>query len=178
MNTGAIPALRSPRYRVALAAGVVGAVVEMVPILTIQGIFLNVSPIRIFQSIASGFLGRDAYAGGLWAGVLGGALHLAISLIAALVFVAAARHWRFLLRHAVISGLTFGLFAFIVMSWIVVPLSAVAFKPNFNPALMALSVAVHMLFFGLPIALTTRRLTSRGASDERCISIGKDGGAF
>lgn len=164
--SNAAPTMRHPLYLVALAAGMVAAVVEMIPVLTIQGLMLHVPPLRIFQSIASGVLGRDAYAGGMGTAVLGAALHIVISLIAALIFVLAAARWRVLLRRPVLSGLVFGVFAFIVMSWIVVPLSAVAFKQNFNPVLMAMSLAIHMIFFGLPISLTARQLSSRGANNE------------
>jgi hypothetical protein len=47
------------------------------------------------------------------------------------------------------------------MSYIVVPLSAAAFKPAHNPALIAVSLAVHMAAFGLPIALTYRTMLAR-----------------
>lgn len=49
------------------------------------------------------------------------------------------------------------------MAAIVVPLSAAAFKPNTNPTLMAVSMLVHMAFFGVPIALATRWSFSRAA---------------
>lgn len=158
--SAAISTMTHPPYRVVLLAGAVGAVIEMIPVITIQRYLFGVPPIRIFQSIASGLLGRQAYSGGLWSAIQGAALHVLISLIAALIFVEAARRWRVLLRRPVISGAIFGVLAFIVMSWIVVPLSAAAFKPNLDPALLMLSLAIHVLFFGLPIALTTHRLTS------------------
>ncbi len=148
--------------RIVVIAGATAAVVEMMPILTIQGAALGVSPIRIFQSIASGLLGHDAYADGLSAALLGAALHLLISLVAALFFVVAADRRPVLTRHPVLSSVGFGVISFVVMSWIVVPLSAAAFKPNFNPALMAMSLAIHALFFGLPIALVTRWLSRSG----------------
>lgn len=161
IEIGSRRTIGSAPVSIVLVAGTVAAVVEMIPILAIQGLLLGVTSARIFQSIASGLLGRAAYSGGSATVVLGAALHLLISVIAAAVFVVAAQRRPSLLRRPLSSGLAFGVLAYVVMSWIVVPLSAVAFKPAFDPALMAVSLAVHMLFFGLPIAFTARWLTQR-----------------
>jgi hypothetical protein len=143
-------------FATALFAGTFAAAIEMVPVLTIQALVLGVPPARIFQSIASGVFGTGAYRGGAPAVFAGIALHWLISILAALVFVWTARRWRALIRHPVISGIGYGVLVYAVMTAIVVPLSAAAFKPNTNPALMAVSMVVHIAFFGLPIALATR----------------------
>lgn len=161
IEIGSRQIVRSVPVSSALIAGTVAAVVEMIPILAIQGLLLGVMPTRIFQSIASGLLGPAAYSGGIATVILGAALHLLISVIAAAVFIVAAQVRPSLLRLPVLSGLAFGVLVYVVMSWIVVPLSAVAFKPAFKPALMSVSLAVHMLFFGLPIAFAARWLTQR-----------------
>jgi hypothetical protein len=140
----------------ALVAGTIAAVVELIPVLGIQSVALGVSPTRVFQSIASGLLGKAAYTGGLSAAAAGAGLHWLISVLAALTFAWVAVRWRDLIRHPVLSGLGYGVIVFAIMAAIVVPLSAAAFKPNTNPTLMAVSMAVHMVFFGLPIALATR----------------------
>lgn len=147
--------------RTAVAAGTVAAVVEMVPVLGIQAGALGVPPSRVLQSIASGLLGRAAYDGGAVTVAAGTALHWLISCGAALTFAWAASRWHDLVRHPVPSGLAFGVLAFAVMTAVVVPFSAAAFPPNRDPALMLLSIAIHMAFFGLPIALTTRRWLHR-----------------
>ena len=154
----------SPRQiRTALFAGTIGAIVEMVPILPIQHLLLGVSPPLVFRSIASGLLGSSAYRSAVGAPILGIALHWLISVGAALVFGTAAVRWPILLRRTVTSGLVFGIGAWAVMTWIVVPLSAAAFPPNRDLGLMAISLLVHMLCFGLPIALATRWFHRREA---------------
>jgi hypothetical protein len=162
---------RQPLIKTALIAGTAAAAVELIPVLGIQALMLGVSPMRVFQSIASGLLGAAAYRDGPAAVFLGIGSHWLISFVAALIFGWVATRWADIVTHWILSGLGYGVLAFAVMSAIVVPLSAVAFKPNANPVLMMLSLLIHMVFFGLPIALATRwrfeRLARRTAVPDR-----------
>ncbi len=143
-----------------LVAGIVAAILEIIPALIVQP-RLGVPPERMFQSIAGGLLGRDTYQGGLGTAGLGVFLHVFISVVAAAIYIWAAQRWSVLLRRPVLCGLAFGLASWIVMSQIVVPLSAAAFPPATKPAMIAVSIGVHMLLFGLPIALVARRMLGR-----------------
>lgn len=147
--------------RAGALAGTLAAIIEMVPVLSIQWGMLSVSPARIFQAIASGVLGSAAYRGGTATIAAGIALHWLISIGAALIFGWAASRWRDLKTHAVFAGLGFGVLAFAVMSAIVVPFSASAIPPDRDRTLMLISIAVHVLFFGLPIALAVRSSLAR-----------------
>ena len=139
-----------------LVTGIVAGVVEMIAVIPIQAALGN-GPLRVFQSIASGLEGRLAYAGGLGTAILGAVLHLVISIGAAAVFHLASRYWPEIRRRAVISGLAYGVVVWAVMQWVVLPLSAVAYPPATDPAMVALSISVHALFFGLPLSLLDRR---------------------
>jgi hypothetical protein len=139
-----------------LVAGTIAALVEMIPVLSIQSLFLGVSPTLVFQSVSSGLVGKAAYEGGAAAVAAGVAVHWVISVIAALIFAWVATRWSDLMKHVVLAGLGFGLLALTVMNALVVPLSAAAFAPNREAALLLVSLAVHMAFFGLPIALSTK----------------------
>ena len=154
-----VPARASPwslLMRPALVAGTIAAIVEMVPVLGIQKAALGVSPARVFESVASGLVGAAAYRGGPATVLAGVVLHWLISVGAALKFAWATTRWRDLIVHPVLAGLGFGVLAFAVMTALVVPLSAAAFPPNRNPALILVSLTVHMAFFGLPISLAAR----------------------
>jgi uncharacterized membrane protein YagU involved in acid resistance len=167
-TNSASPTLRAssmpkPSLRIILLAGSGAAVVEMIPVLTIQNA-LGVPPQRVFQAIASGLLGRGAFAGGagtVWLGVF---LHVVISWLAAAVFVAAALRWPQAARKTLLSGTVFGVGCYVTMSYVVLPLSAVAFPPTRELKMMAMSLAVHVLAFGLPIAAVTRRLLLKGST--------------
>ncbi|MBI3677739.1 MAG: hypothetical protein HY243_14110 [Proteobacteria bacterium] len=145
-----------------VAAGLTAAIVEMIFVLPIQAM-LGASPLIVFQSIASGALGRAAFTGGLYAASLGVAVHLFVSLVAAAIFVFAASRWDVLIRKPVMSGIIFGVMAYIVMTFVVVPLSAIGFRlPKSLPLFLA-SFGIHLFAFGLPISLASRLLLSRSA---------------
>jgi hypothetical protein len=116
----------------------------------------GVTPLRIAQSIASGWLGAAAFRGGYKTAALGVALHFVIALGAATVFNLTALKWRWLIEHAWLSGALYGICAFWFMQLVVLPLSAIAFKQNFAWPVVATGLLVHVLCVGLPIALVAR----------------------
>lgn len=116
----------------------------------------DVPAIRVLQSIASGLLGRDAFSHGAGAAWLGMLLHYAIMTVIAFIFVVASRRLDFAIRHPLLAGAAYGLLVFLVMTYVVVPLSASPLKPP--PPLQVLEgMLIHMICVGLPISLATHR---------------------
>jgi hypothetical protein len=141
--------------RAALIAGIAAAVIEMVFVLPIQAL-LGHSPTLVFQSIASGVSGTAAYRGGVGSALAGVGWHLLISLVSASCYVAAATRLPFLYARPLIGGLLCGVVAYAVMSWIVLPLSALGYAPTTNPLMLLLSFSIHLIGFGIPIAYIAR----------------------
>jgi len=139
----------------AIVIGTIAAVTEMVPVFPIQAA-LGVLPRLVLQSIASGVLGRAAYSGGAATALLGIAFHLLISISFALAYVLVSDRWTALRRRPVLAGVAYGTVVFLVMRYIVVPLSAVAYKQSTDWGMFATSLAVHIVGFGIPIALLDR----------------------
>src|SRR5687767_15122496 len=81
-------------------------------------------PIRIFQAIASGLLGRQAFDGGLATAALGLVLHFFIAFTIVAVFLFASKRLPVLVRAAIVSGILYGIAVYFVMNYIVIPLSA------------------------------------------------------
>ncbi len=146
---------------VALAAGLVGATVEMVFVLPIQAFGLRHAPEVVLQSIAAGALGRAAFSGGLASALLGVAVHALISVVAAGVYVLAAVRWTVLLSRPVAGGIIFGALVYGMMNFVVIPLSAIGFQMPPSLGLALLSFSVHLFAFGLPIALVVRAMAAR-----------------
>jgi hypothetical protein len=115
------------------------------------------TPTRVLQAISSGMLGREAYQGGAPAAALGLALHFLIAFSAASVFFLISRMFPAVLRHAVVSGMTFGLGVWAVMYYAVLPITFS--RPNVLPAwpLLLNQLGIHALGVGLPIALLAWR---------------------
>jgi hypothetical protein len=116
----------------------------------------NVSPITVFQFIASGVLGRGSFTGGAKSAVLGVALHFVIATAAAAVFYFASRKWLFLVERPIVAGLLYGIPVYLVMNFVVLPLSQVQQRPQPISARIV-NLVILMVCIGLPIALIVRR---------------------
>ena len=127
----------------------------------------GVGPVRVLHSVAGGVLGPSAREGGLAAAALGLALHFLIATAAAAVYWLASRRLTVLARRPVVCGLLYGVAVYLVMNFVVVPLSAAYFKPSSAPSALLLNAAGHMLLVGLPIALAARRYSADEVRGER-----------
>jgi uncharacterized membrane protein len=118
-----------------------------------------ISPVRIFQSIASGLLGAESAKGGAPTAILGIFLHFVIAFGAAAVYFLASRKIKFLVNQALISGALYGIAVYWFMQLVVLPLSAFPYKKQLIPELNAsiVGMLVHIVCVGLPIALVSRR---------------------
>ncbi|HMJ83838.1 MAG TPA: hypothetical protein VK504_11755 [Vicinamibacterales bacterium] len=114
--------------------------------------------IRIFQSIAAGLLGPDAFQGGVPTALLGAALHYFIALAIVTAYWAAAHYIPLLVRHPIMCGALYGVGVYGVMNYVVIPLSNA--KPGkFLLSWVVCSVIVHAFLIGVPAALFAREAT-------------------
>jgi uncharacterized membrane protein YagU involved in acid resistance len=111
---------------------------------------------KLLQSVASGVFGADAYSGGITMALYGLLFHFIIAFCFAIGYVVVYPHIRFLKRQPVISGLLYGVFAWLLMNLVVLPL--VFFKTPATELLPALtSMLILVVAVGLPIALITHK---------------------
>lgn len=87
---------------------------------------------RVWQSVASGVLGKEAFDGGYSAAALGVGLHFFIAVLMAAAFVLVALRLKFLPRYWLVFGPLYGLFLFYAMQGVVLPLSNVPVKPDLS----------------------------------------------
>jgi hypothetical protein len=143
-----------------VAGGLLVGVLDGVDALVAYKLAFGMSPLAIYQFVASGLLGKAAFAGGLPAALLGLAVHFLVAFTAATVFVLASERLPQLRRDAVAWGLAFGVLVFAVMSFVVIPLSRIGASTPPLP-LVVNGVVGHALLVGLPIALAARRFLGR-----------------
>lgn len=118
----------------------------------------GISPVIVLRHIAAGLIGLRAANSGVAMPALGLALHYLIALIWTAVFYAASRRLSILYRHAVLCGLLYGIIVYVLMNWVVLPLSAL--PPMKRPVALASrvnGVLAVMFCIGLTISLLTRR---------------------
>lgn len=150
-----------PAWEQIARASIVGGVAAGVGDSLLACVLYRVPLPAIYRAVASGLLGAAARQGGAAAAVLGGVLHFFIATVAALAYVLAATREPRLLRQAVPWGLAHGVGVYLLMKYVVLPLSAVPRLTPFDPAAMV----GHALLVGLPIALAARRVLGRPPSE-------------
>ena len=79
----------------------------------------------------------------------------------AAVFIFAARRIALMRRFPLPSGAMFGLGAFVVMNYVVVPLSAAVVQPP-KGVFLVCGLLAHVFLVGFPIALAARWAATRG----------------
>jgi hypothetical protein len=125
------------------------------------GLRSGAQPVRIFQGIAAGLIGRtEASAGGVRTALLGAGLHYFIAFGIVATFFAASRYISVLRRAPVWSGILYGIAVYVVMNTIVIPLSAAGRGgltwPIVVNGVLVNGVLIHMFGVGLPASLFAR----------------------
>jgi hypothetical protein len=108
-------------------------------------------------AIAAGLLGPQAFHGGAGTYVLGVLLHFFIACSAAAIYFAVSRKLRFLTEYPLVCGLFFGAAVQLVMSLIVLPLSALHAVGPYTYRDLVSGFLVHMVIVGLPISYSMQR---------------------
>lgn len=140
--------------RALLLGGLTVGVLDALDALVFFGL-RGVPPVRLFQGIASGLLGRSAFAGGMTTALLGIVLHFIIAFAVVATYHLAARRLPGLALRPWTYGPLYGLLVYAVMNFMVIPLSAIgARSPSAGDLLNGL--LIHALGVGLPAALSAR----------------------
>ena len=116
--------------------------------------------ISVLQYMASGATGVSAFEGGTGTALLGVFFHLIVSFVVAAVFVLSANQVPFLRRNVIAGSLLYGIGVYIVMSFIVLPLSAAPPLPAPTVPYIIEAILEHALVVGLPLGLLVQRSAS------------------
>lgn len=151
--------------RAILYGGLVVGALDLLDAFVFFGLRSGARPIGILHSIAAGAIGRDAArAGGIPTAALGVLLHFTIAFIIAATYVVASRLLPVLRKRWVVCGVAFGVIAYFVMTFVVVPLSnagpgRITFALPVAPVLIN-GLAIHAFGVGMPAAFFASRVRS------------------
>lgn len=121
----------------------------------------GVPPAGLLRFIAGCLVGVSALHGGLGMAALGLAIHYTITLFWSALFLLAATRFSFLARRAILSGLLYGCLIYVLMNFVVLPLTRLPPRTHhLAPAVLINGVLALILFMGLPIALIARRFSN------------------
>ena len=148
--------------RAILYGGLTVGALDLIDAFVFFGLRIGARPIPILHSIAAGFLGRDAArAGGVPTAIVGLLSHFLVAFCIVAVYVLMSRVIPLLRRQWVVCGLVFGVAAYVVMTWFVVPMSnagngQITFALPAT-AVMINGILIHAFGVGLPAAYFSSR---------------------
>lgn len=109
------------------------------------------NPLFIFKYITSGILGTDAFTGGTDIILIGLLLHYIIAMAFTMLFYLLYSRIPLLSKNKIITGILYGVFIWLVMNLVIVPLSNTPKSPfNFSHALQEMTILIVMI--GLPLS--------------------------
>ncbi len=141
-----------PTLQAALLAGTLDILAAMLTYLIQTG----KNPVAVLKFVASGVFGNEAFSGGTGMAGWGLVFHYTIAFGFAALFVLVYPRWALLRKAPVVAGLGYGVFAWLVMNLLVVPLSQAPKQP-FTPGGVLLGIFILMGCIGLPISLVVSR---------------------
>lgn len=108
--------------------------------------------------IAAGLIGLQASRnGGAATWILGVLLHFFIAFSIATLYCMASRKLTFLRDHWLVCGMFYGMGAYIVMTFVVLPLCAFHFAGPYQLRGILQGVLAHMIIIALPISYSLRK---------------------
>ena len=140
-----------------LLSALLASVLAGVPDIFAAAALVRQPPQRILQTVASGLLGRASYQGGRATMALGLALQVAMSLLIALVYNLAVAQAPVIRGNPLAFGALYGVVVYVVMNFLVVPLSRAHPKPRWTPQ-SVIAMLIVMVVYAEIISLTAAAL--------------------
>jgi hypothetical protein len=140
-------------WRTIILTGLLAGTLDAIAAIVVS----QASPAAVFKFIASGAFGAGkAFSGGDIMIVWGILFHYFIALSWTALFFFMYPALPLIRKNKYITGLLYGIFVWIMMNRVVIPLSEIPQKPfNFKGALTGMSIL--MVAIGLPISILTHR---------------------
>ena len=144
-----------------LVGGLVAGILDITDALVFHGL-RGVAPVRILQAIASGLLGRDAFAGGAATAALGLGLHFVIAFGVVSVYFLASRWLPVLAEKPFLFGPLYGIGVHLAMHYVIVPMSLVNRAAGPMPLVVHVNQwLIHAFGVGMVTALFARAAARR-----------------
>ena len=164
---------------IVFAAGLVAGTIDI----GAASLINRLSPVVILQAVASGLLGKSAFGGGTATATVGLLVQWGISILIAAIYLMVTAPWSGMRRRWQFTGVLAGVVIFVIMNYLVVPLSAAPFRPHFGlhqlltaftPYKFAANL-LAMILFGLIIAFSTRNVPFPATARKSPPGVGSGG---
>jgi hypothetical protein len=114
---------------------------------------------RVFQTIAVGVLGKASFDGGVVTALLGAGLQVFMATMFVVAYTLVSRRAPALLSKPWVYGPLYGVLLYVIMNFVVMPLSRVGRSPSMeHPDWIFLSILAHMVFGVICVIFARRAL--------------------
>jgi len=151
-TTGPLKNFASALLLTGLLAGTLDGLAAIINYL-VQG---GKKPEIIFKYIASGVFGKEAFTGGTGMIAWGVFFHFLIAFVFTIFFFFIFPRVKWLRANVIAGGLLYGLFVWLVMNQVVVPLSEISQGP-FKLKSAVINMLILMACIGLPVAVMANK---------------------
>jgi hypothetical protein len=138
-------------FRNILLAGIVAGTLDALAAIINYYVATGKNPVRIFVFIASGVFGKKAYSWGQSIAIFGVLFHFLIAIIFSAFYFWISPKIKFLHKNKLIDAFLYGIFVWLVMNLVIVPLSNTPVLPfHIVDALLALLILIACV--GTPVS--------------------------
>jgi uncharacterized membrane protein YagU involved in acid resistance len=150
------------KSRTILYSGLLSGTLDILAAIIIYAVILHqTTAVRILQSIASGIFKQEAYTSGSQMAFYGLLLHYFIAFVFAYIYFKIYPYFPFLRNSLLLSGVLYGMFVWIVMNLIVLPIVFPKLPQKHFDFPLLLSVLILIFCIGIPIAYVTKKFYTR-----------------
>ncbi len=162
-----VTARRSRRVWTVFWVGLVAGTLDISENIIFNG-FRHITPYQIFQYIASGLIDGKSFTMGDASVALGVAIHYTIAMTWTVVFYLLSRKLLILTRQATICGIVYGGAVYVIMNFVVLPMTRVPHAHAAMTVASRVSGVLALLFcIGLTIALLVKKFAPPANAAER-----------
>lgn len=138
-------------FKTILWAGFLTGLLDILAAMSMYYISFHKSPLNIFLFIASGIFGKNAFSGH-WSMIIFGILfHFLIAYIVAVLFFLIYPSMKLLFKNRVVTAIISGVFIWLVMNIVILPLSKAPQLPLDSSAVLK-GVLTLIIAVGLPLS--------------------------
>lgn len=150
-------------FAAALRSGLIVGILDITAACVHAYLARGSAPAKVLRYIASGVFGKEALAADSGLEPLGLLFHFIIATGWTLLFFALYPKIKILSMNKVLVGFGYGIFIWLMMNFVVVPLSNVPTGPR-NLLHMFIGIGIHLVVIGLSISLLANQYFSKKMS--------------
>ncbi len=147
-------------FKAILITGLIVGVLDAMAASVYSYVLFGSTPDKVFRYVASGFFGKEALSGGMSIAAWGLFFHFTVAMGWTALFYFLYPKISFFSSSKYISGIGYGIFIWLMMNFVVIPLSNVPPSTFHFTIRTAIMIGIHMFIIGVTISYLANRYSS------------------